>query len=93
VNDQPETLIRQPDGAGWPADEEGTLRPLSLTWMTDELIDRTRAVWSQAYGRDISDVEAVEILSNVRRLAEATIRLQRERKQHERRHLGESLVS
>lgn len=93
MNDQPETLITQPDGAGCTADEERTLKPLSLAWMTDELIGRTRTVWSRAYGRPLSEAEAIEILSNVRRFAEVTIRLQRERQRHERRHLGQSVVS
>ncbi len=93
MNDQSETQSRQPNGAGWAADEEGTLRPLSLAWMTDELIGRTQTVWSRAYGREISEAEAIEILSNMRRFAEVTIRLQRERQKHERRHLGQSVVS
>jgi uncharacterized protein YktA (UPF0223 family) len=93
MNDQPETPSSQSNGAGWAADEEGTLRPLSLAWMTEELIDRTQAVWSRAYGRDVSEAEAVEILSNVRRFAEVVIRLERERQKHERRHLGQSVVS
>ncbi len=93
MSDQPETVGGQSDGAGCVADEEQTLRSLSLAWMTDELINRTRAVWSRAYGRDISEAEAVEILSNVRRFAEVVIRLQRERQKHERRHLGQSVVS
>jgi hypothetical protein len=80
MNDEAETQSSQPNGAGWAADEEGTLRSLSLAWMTEELIDRTRTVWSRAYGRDISEAEAVEILSNVRRFAEVAIEMQRERK-------------
>ena len=93
MSDQPETVGGQSDGAGCVSDEEQTLRPLSLAWMTEELIDRTRAVWGQAYGRDISEAEAVEILSNVRRFAEVVIRLQRERQKHECGHLGQSIVS
>lgn len=80
-------------GAGCGAVEAGTLRPVSLTSITDELISHTRDVWSRASGRDISEAEAVEILCNVRRLAEVTIRLQRERQPHERRDLGQSVVS
>lgn len=79
MNDQLETQGSLPDGAGCVSDEEQTLRSLSLAWMTEELIDRTQAVWGQAYGRDISEAEAIEILSNVRRFAEVVIRLQRER--------------
>lgn len=45
-------------------------RPLSQQWLTDERIAEARRVWSKNYGRVISDDEAIEILSNVRRLAE-----------------------
>ncbi len=48
-------------------------------WMSDELIAETRRVWSVAYRRVISTDEAVEILSNVRRLAEVALRAQPER--------------
>jgi hypothetical protein len=48
-------------------------RPLYCTWMTDELIAETRRVWSKAYGRVISDEECIEILANVKRLAEVLI--------------------
>ena len=47
-----------------------TDRPLSLQGLTDGRIAEARRVWSQAYGRVISDEEALEILRNVRRLAE-----------------------
>ena len=46
--------------------------------MSDELIADTRRVWSAEYGRVISEEEAVEILSNVRRLADVLVRAQRE---------------
>jgi len=49
--------------------------------MSDELIADTRRVWSAAYGRVISTEEAVEILNNVRRLADVLVRAERERKQ------------
>jgi hypothetical protein len=45
--------------------------------MSDELIADTRRVWSAAYGRVISTDEAVEILNNVRRLADVMLRAQR----------------
>jgi hypothetical protein len=48
--------------------------------MSDELIADTRRVWSSAYGRVISTDEAVEILNNVRRLADVVVRAERERK-------------
>jgi hypothetical protein len=45
-------------------------RPLSLAWVSDELIAETRRLWSARYERDISVEEAVEILQNVKRFAE-----------------------
>ena len=50
------------------------VRPLSTQWLTDERIADARRVWSRAYGRVISEEEAVEILMNVRRLAEILLR-------------------
>jgi hypothetical protein len=49
------------------------VRPLSTQWLSDERIAETRRVWSKAYGRVISEDEAVEILMNVRRLAEVLL--------------------
>ena len=45
-----------------------------MQWLTDERIAEARRVWSKEYGRVISDAEAVEILINVRRLAEVLVR-------------------
>ncbi|WP_437226076.1 hypothetical protein SH661x_004394 [Planctomicrobium sp. SH661] len=45
-------------------------RPLSLAWVSDELIAETRRLWSARYGREISVDEAIEILQNVKRFAE-----------------------
>jgi hypothetical protein len=39
-------------------------------WITKDLFAETRRVWSKAYGRIIPDEEVIEILMNVRRLAE-----------------------
>jgi hypothetical protein len=50
------------------------VRPLSTEWLSDERIAEARRVWSQAYGRVISQDEAIEILTNVRRLAEVLMR-------------------
>lgn len=62
-----------------PEPEPAALRPAAQEWMSDELIADTRRVWSAAYGRVISTDEAVEILNNVRRLADAVVRAGRER--------------
>ncbi len=61
----------EPDSVG--------VRPLSVPWLSDERIAETRRVWSKAYGRVISEDEAVEILTNVRRLAEVLLRAEVEK--------------
>lgn len=55
-----------------PATREDTVveRPLVLKWITDELIADTRRVWSPLYGRELTIEEAIDILVNVKRLAE-----------------------
>lgn len=55
------------------------VRPLSTEWLSDERITEARRVWSKAYGRVISEDEAIEILMNVRRLAEVLLRAEEER--------------
>ena len=55
-------------------------RPLSLAWMTDELIAETQRVWSPRYGRDLSTDEAVEILRNVKKFAEVAMAGLRDRR-------------
>jgi len=47
--------------------------------MSVERVAETRRVWSMAYGRVISEDEAVEILTNVRRLAEVLLRAEEEK--------------
>jgi len=48
-------------------------RPLALAWITDELIDEHRRVWSGLYRRVITEEEAVEIIMNIKRFAEAVL--------------------
>ena len=55
-------------------------RPLSLAWMTDDLIAETQRVWSPQYGRELSTDEAVEILRNVKRFAEVAVAGLRDRR-------------
>jgi hypothetical protein len=45
-------------------------RPLSLAWVSDELIAETRRLWSIRYEREVSVDEAIEMLQNVKRFAE-----------------------
>ena len=49
-------------------------RPLSQQWLSDDRIEDAVLVWSKAYGRPISEDDAIEILTNVRRLAEILLR-------------------
>lgn len=48
--------------------------------MSTARIAEARRVWSKAYGRVISEEEAIEILMNVRRLAEVLLRAEEEKK-------------
>jgi len=49
-----------------------------MAWISDELLAETMELWSEAYGRPISEDEAVEILMNVKRMGELLIRMRRE---------------
>ena len=77
-----------PQLAGFPPEsrhhgpEPGSVaaRPLSTQWLSDERIAEARRVWSKAYGRVISDDEAIEILPYVRRLAEILLRAEEEKR-------------
>lgn len=75
-------LAGLPPGTGHhgPEPEPAATRPLSLQWLSEERIAEARRVWSKAYGRVISDDEAVEILMNVRRLAEVLLRAEKKGK-------------
>jgi len=53
-------------------------RPLSMAWVSDDLLAETIAVWSDAYGRRIDENEAVEILMNVKRLGEVLSKARQE---------------
>ena len=48
---------------------------LSVAWITGELLNRTRQVWSRVYGRPIDEREALEILLNVKRFAEVLLKI------------------
>jgi hypothetical protein len=81
--DQPAIITRESTGLS--AADEQTVpgfqrrrRPLSLAWISDELMAETIELWSQSYGRPISEDEAVEILMNVKRMGELLLRLRRE---------------
>jgi len=67
-------------GHNGPEPGQADVRPLSMQWLSDERIAEARRVWSKAYGCVISADEAVEILMNVRRLAEVLLRAEEEGK-------------
>jgi len=48
------------------------------TWITPTLLAQTIEVWSEAYKRPVGPAEAVELLTNVKRLGETLIRARRE---------------
>jgi hypothetical protein len=52
---------------------------LSTPWLSGQRIAETRRVWSRAYGRVLSEDEAIEILQNVRRLAEILLHAEEEK--------------
>jgi hypothetical protein len=80
-------MAKRPEWTGFPAPHEehgdeappAPSRPLAEAWITKELIAENRRVWSRAYGRTISEPEAVEIIMNLHRFAEAVLRAKRER--------------
>ena len=51
----------------------------STQGLSEARIAEARRVWSKAYGRVLDEQEAIEILLNVRRLAEALLRAEEER--------------
>lgn len=74
--------------------EAASLRPLSLAWITDELLAYTRDVWSRHLGRDVSEDEAIEMLLNVKRLAETILNItQPEGDTDERSDMGAGILS
>ena len=52
--------------------------PPRPAWISDALLAETIDVWTEAYGRPVSEAEAIEILRNVGRLAEALLEAKRE---------------
>ena len=57
---------------------ERLLRP---AWISDALLAETIELWTEACERPVSEVEAIEILVNVGRLAEALLDAKREMQQ------------
>lgn len=53
-------------------------RTVGTQWITDDLLEKTRRVWSKQYGRPITPEEAIEICVNVKRFAELLVEIKRE---------------
>lgn len=68
-----------PPEQGCPASDAAPRRPPGAAWITDEAIADTRRVWSSYYGRELTEAEAVEILMNVKNLAEVLVQARRGR--------------
>ena len=70
-------LPDRPDSTGLCSDVEehrdpaAADQPVAMAWMTDELIADTQRVWARQLRRDIPRDEAIEMLMNVKRIAEA----------------------
>ena len=52
-------------------------QPSVPAWVDDDLLRKTQAVWSAVYGREVPAAEAVEILVNVKALAEVLLDVDR----------------
>lgn len=52
--------------------------PLSSGWISPEMLEKTRVLWSRKYGRELSEDEATMILINVKSFAELLLRIQKE---------------
>ena len=45
-----------------------------MRWITDDLLEKTCAVWSEYSGQEVTKEDGVEILMNVQRLMEIMIK-------------------
>lgn len=52
--------------------------PLSSGWISQEMLEKTRVLWSKKYGRELSEDEATMILINVKSFAELLLKIQKE---------------
>jgi len=65
---------KEPESTGFPVPHEEHVQDRRYSpWITDELLQETRKVWSRMYARTITVNEAVEILENVKRLGEVLL--------------------
>ena len=68
------------DTPSWPVPDSVDPPRSHPPWLSGERIAETRRVWSKACGRVISEDEAIEILTNVRRLAEVLLNAEEEKR-------------
>lgn len=73
------TGLTAPVEQGCPSPGPVPNRPPGTAWITDEAIADTRRVWSPYYGRDLTEDEAIEILMNVKGLAQTLVQTRRRR--------------
>ena len=69
--------------AGLPGETEPSVspdgrRPLSMDWITDDLLQATLAAWSPVYDQPLTTDDAIEILMNVKRFTEALLRTRKD---------------
>jgi len=69
-------------GLSAPHEEHGQAfqPPKAAGWMSQELVEQTRQLWSRIYGRILSEQDAIEILTTVHRLAEVVLAAQQQRR-------------
>jgi len=72
------TGLPAPDRQAQCARKASPERALSTAWVSDKLLAETREVWSEAYGYEIDEEAALEILMNVKRLGEILMRARKE---------------
>jgi len=73
------TGLVAPPEQGCPPADAIPRRPPGAAWITDEAVEDTRRVWSPYYGRELTENEAVEILMNVKNLADVLVQARRRR--------------
>lgn len=62
-------------------------------WVNEGLIRNTQEVWSKVYKREVSEIEALEILMNLRNFVRVAVEVIKERESsYERGNLGAGIV-
>ena len=61
--------------------EGAQTRPISESWIGEDLIAYTQDTWEKQLGRPVSEEEAIEMLVNIKRLAEVMLKINGRRKE------------